>query len=387
MACKIIINMAVRILSLKLLFFCNYITAEIIDVPYSCIVNDTTLRCINAQLTSVPLTGGRYEILYMYDNLLTSLSSNSFECYSHAEEIYLQRNEIEDIEESTFYVVPYLKVIDLSYNDLRYIHPDLFIHNLKLKTISLQGNPLVQVNVNAPILNAPFVQNLDISRCAISSLTPRSFSSLKSLQNINIQSNNIQTMSINVLEGLQNLRVVNLGNNHWTCDCNLIKLLNYISSRRPADVSHHPWVHCYMPGSSKRQSIYPGRERKFCQDLNLQAPKVPEQIITDNQATALSPRGRFNEGPVTERLEHKVLKHERARVRKEIYTLLSQYQGALIALVIIAVLATVSMLVSTIIFKHFSRKLRTLSSDLESDIGSTTHTYEPIGDRASWPYG
>lgn len=121
------------------------------------------------------------------DNKLTNLSTKVFNGLDNIEELNLSGNLLETVSISTFFLMsPTLEQLYLSRNRFKTINMEAFQSLYRLSVITLDQNKLSQINMD--ILNATFVQN------------------------VNLSFNHLQTLTLN--NQLNNLTVLDLSNNH-----------------------------------------------------------------------------------------------------------------------------------------------------------------------------
>jgi hypothetical protein len=170
--------------------------------------------------------------LDLSDNKLTRIRELTFKDYRTLKSLCLSYNEIDVIDSRAFFGLEMLRKIDLSHNKLRVIPPDIFSNNYFLYRVSLSENPLVYVPDSQPILSSISVRYLDLSYCSLTSINTHTFSQLPSLEILGLKSNSLREIHQDVLDPLTELIVLDLGNNRWKCDCDLVEVLNWLSDRR-----------------------------------------------------------------------------------------------------------------------------------------------------------
>jgi hypothetical protein len=222
-------------------------------------------------------------------NRISILRNASFSSYSRVSTLTLSNNEIEEIEISTFAELPLLRDVDLGYNNLKSFNPEIFSSNPVLENLSLEGNPIAFLSSDSPILISASVSFLDLSHCSLISLNTITFSRLPSLYSLDLSSNLLQTISVTAFEELPDLRILKLNNNRWTCNCNILELMQWLTVRRQQAPAHKP-VRClegqtYRKGwtmASGIQSCRPSTtteklvepEREFTTDMTGDLPTV-----------------------------------------------------------------------------------------------------------------
>jgi Leucine-rich repeat (LRR) protein len=178
--------------------------------------------------------------LDLSNNELSILKYVSFSNYSRLSSLILSNNKVEEIEINAFAGLQMMRSIDLSYNRLQSFNPKIFSSNPVLETVSLSGNNLVYLPSDFPILISTSVSSLDLSSCSLTTIHSVTFSSLPSLYDLDLSSNNLQTISLSALEKVPDLRLLELNNNRWTCNCDIVEVMQWAESRREQQRAHKP---------------------------------------------------------------------------------------------------------------------------------------------------
>ncbi|KAI1286195.1 Leucine-rich repeat transmembrane neuronal protein 1 [Halotydeus destructor] len=177
--------------------------------PNQCTCNDNLLKatCSSSGLTTVPITlNPRLKELYINENRIREISSNSLNFYRH------------------------LEILSLSSNKLSTLGDKLFLSLSKLQLLFLDTNSIVDIPSSSRTfrgLSALLV--LSLARNSLSSLGSATFVGLFSLEELDLSSNLIDRLDSSSFAGLTRLKVLSLRDNR----------LRYIvdSSRLGLDVS------------------------------------------------------------------------------------------------------------------------------------------------------
>jgi len=148
------------------------------------------------------------------------------------DKLSLSDNEINVVDLKAFCDIRKLRYIDLSYNNLQFINASMFSDNPVLQSVSFKRNPLVYVPDTSPILASHSVTSLDLSICSLNSLKSHSLSQLPSLQVLDLIYSKFQELHQDILNMLTELAFINLRNNPWKCDCDIVEVLNRLFERR-----------------------------------------------------------------------------------------------------------------------------------------------------------
>jgi Leucine-rich repeat (LRR) protein len=234
-------------------------------VQYACpskctceVFNDSTNISVTGTdigLSEIPSAPASYSVqsLDLSDNKLTRITELIFKDYRTLELLSLSYNEIDVVDSRAFFGLEMLRKIDLSHNKLRVIPPDIFSNNSFLERVSFSENPLVYVPDSKPILASTSVWYLDLISCSLTSIITHTFSQLPSLQTLNLNSNKLQEIHQHILNPLKGLENLDLGNNPWKCNCDVVQALSWLSDRRKSrglEGEHSP-VKCVDRGMNR----------------------------------------------------------------------------------------------------------------------------------------
>ncbi|XP_037832415.1 leucine-rich repeat transmembrane protein FLRT3 [Kryptolebias marmoratus] len=144
------------------------------------------------------------------------------------ESLLLQENRITYITSGSLRQLRNLTRLDLEDNRIRVVQPGALLDLRRLQILTLKGNKLTSLPLNLP----PSLTHLDLSANCISSLDLPSLSALVNLQVLNINSNCLRTVPENAFDSLPRLRSVDLTNNLWVCECDILYLYRWLLSSR-----------------------------------------------------------------------------------------------------------------------------------------------------------
>ena len=251
-----------RLLTITVVF-CVMVSSAVADSGAACpdrcsctlldsYVNISSLKCSYLGLSDIPamLHTTALHTLDLSYNRIRILRNDSFSSYLRVSTLTLSYNEIEEIEINTFAGLGMMRDIDLGYNNLKSFNPEIFSANPLLERVSLQGNTIAYLPPDSPILISASISFLDISRCSLTTVHPVTFSRLPSLYSLDLSSNLLQTTSVTAFEKLPKLRILKLNNNRWTCNCNILELMQWLTVRQQAP-AHRP-VKC-LQGQTYRK--------------------------------------------------------------------------------------------------------------------------------------
>ncbi|KAJ8415258.1 hypothetical protein AAFF_G00422380 [Aldrovandia affinis] len=144
------------------------------------------------------------------------------------EALQLQRNRLTYLTAGGLRQLGNLTRLDLEDNRIRVIQPGAFLGLAKLRVLSLRGNRLLSL----PLALPNSLTHLDLSANCISALDLPSLASLVNLQVLKINSNCLRSVPESAFEGLRRLRTVQLADNLWVCECDILYLYRWLLDGR-----------------------------------------------------------------------------------------------------------------------------------------------------------
>lgn len=128
---------------------------------------------------------------------------------------------IENVHKQAFEGLDELYSVNLKNSGISVIHPDTFASNKKLRILTLTGNVLSAMQQNASpfseyMLNAPSVEELDLSSCNLNKLLPTAFSRLDNIVFINLAANDLQELPADLFRGIDTIEELDLSSNNIT---------------------------------------------------------------------------------------------------------------------------------------------------------------------------
>ncbi|KAK2845798.1 hypothetical protein Q7C36_010652 [Tachysurus vachellii] len=190
---------------------------------------------------SVPLTTSALSVarnhLCNIDNVLRrysslqelSLGHNRLERFPRGlpaslESLQLQENRITFITAGDLRNLRNLTRLDLEDNRIRAIQPGALLSLMRLRMLSLKGNQLSSLPSHLP----GSLMHLDVSANCISTLDLPSLAVLVNLQVLKINSNCLRSVPEHAFDGLTRLHSLELANNLWVCECNIMYLYRWL---------------------------------------------------------------------------------------------------------------------------------------------------------------
>jgi len=238
------------------------------NCPAKCKCN-VTIKCTRRELTAVPdmkkITAGPTTV-DLSENDIEEIKSVSFSMkkLETLQSLLLSDNSILSIETGSFSSLPNLQYLDLSNNLLRHFPSEGIKKNSKLTNVNLSGNLFVS---KTPELISDSLKILDLSFSKVSTFTKNNLKGLPSLQTLYLNANSLKHVDYNIFVGV-GLKHVNLAHNSWHCNCDTIKLFDYLVKAEMTQISIDKPIQC-MQRNKWYEDIYdsngPIHYNKLCE--------------------------------------------------------------------------------------------------------------------------
>ena len=175
----------------------------------SCIsyLNGLHVTCSSRGLHSIPgnLPTNTF-VLYLQQNRITSIKSNTFNNFLKLVQLHLDDNEISVIEDNNFNNLPNLEYLYLHENRITSIKSDTFNNLLHLERLDLDHNYISVIEDNN-FNNLPKLEILYLHNNKITSIKSDTFSNLTNLKTLYLQNNPISVVEENAFYNLPNLEL------------------------------------------------------------------------------------------------------------------------------------------------------------------------------------
>ncbi|KAL0979338.1 hypothetical protein UPYG_G00183820 [Umbra pygmaea] len=198
------------------------------SLPVSVPLNTSVLSVARNQLCNVD------HLLRPFSDLQElSLSHNKLAHFPKGlppslEILQLQENRITYITSGGLHQLGNLTRLDLEDNRIRAVQPGALLGLGRLQVLTLKGNQLSSLPLNLP---ASLIY-LDVSANCISALDLLSLNALVNLQVLKINSNCLRSVPEKAFDGLPRLRSLDLANNLWVCECDILYLYRWLLTGR-----------------------------------------------------------------------------------------------------------------------------------------------------------
>jgi Leucine-rich repeat (LRR) protein len=193
-----------NILSVSVETFANVSALDGLDLSYNywAILDMNILRVLP-----------KLSVLDLTHNEISEIIQGKFEKLSLLEYLYLDHNIIEHLRIDVFYGLVELKHVGLQGNKLQYLHPDTFFGLPILQSLNLSQNTDLQVPTDRQFINSHSLKFFDISGCNISSVSVETFTNVSALEWLDLSSNYLDIIDMNILKVLPNLSKISLTRN------------------------------------------------------------------------------------------------------------------------------------------------------------------------------
>ncbi|XP_078595576.1 uncharacterized protein LOC144872848 [Branchiostoma floridae x Branchiostoma japonicum] len=151
-------------------------------------------------------------------NKLTRLGPGMFTGFGNLQKLFLDNNEIGDIQVGTFGPTSSLRSLNLYHNRLTRIGPGMFTGLGNLQKLFLDNNEIsdIQTGTFGPTSN---LKSLTLYQNRLTLFKAEIFPTVSELQ---LQNNQIETLSSTAYDKLSSISTVYIDNNPWQCDCRML---------------------------------------------------------------------------------------------------------------------------------------------------------------------
>ncbi|XP_053686127.1 nyctalopin-like [Sabethes cyaneus] len=154
--------------------------------------------------------------LNLSDNVLVSLLKDSFRGLQRLDILLLNDNRIEKIHPTAFQGLNSLRILDLSNNQLVSFEEVVLMPLGTLERLNLRNNQLLEVPYETNLQYLRSLHNLDLSVNLIESISNDSFEALRELRSLQLEGNVLTELDLGAFNGLNALKHINLADNNLT---------------------------------------------------------------------------------------------------------------------------------------------------------------------------
>ncbi|KAG3292859.1 SLIT and NTRK like family member 6, transcript variant X2 [Ictidomys tridecemlineatus] len=187
------------------------------------------------KLSQISVPPSRPFHLSLLNNGLTMLHTNEFSGLTNAISIHLGFNNIADIETGAFNGLGLLKQLHINHNSLEILKEDTF-HGLENLEFLQADNNFITVIEPSAFSKLNRLKVLILNDNAIESLPPNIFRFVP-LTHLDLRGNQLQTLPyVGFLEHIGRILDLQLEDNKWACNCDLLQLKIWLENMPPQSV-------------------------------------------------------------------------------------------------------------------------------------------------------
>ncbi|XP_061291180.1 SLIT and NTRK-like protein 6 isoform X2 [Bos javanicus] len=187
------------------------------------------------KLSQISVPPSRPFHLSLLNNGLTVLHTNDFSGLTNAISIHLGFNNIADIETGAFNGLGLLKQLHINHNSLEILKEDTF-HGLENLEFLQADNNFITVIEPSAFSKLNRLKVLILNDNAIESLPPNIFRFVP-LTHLDLRGNQLQTLPyVGFLEHIGRILDLQLEDNKWACNCDLLQLKLWLENMPPQSV-------------------------------------------------------------------------------------------------------------------------------------------------------
>ncbi|GAB1299167.1 SLIT and NTRK-like protein 6 [Apodemus speciosus] len=213
------------------------------------------------KLSQISVPPSRPFHLSLLNNGLTMLHTNEFSGLTNALSIHLGFNNIADIETGAFNGLGLLKQLHINHNSLEILKEDTF-HGLENLEFLQADNNFITVIEPSAFSKLNRLKVLILNDNAIESLPPNIFRFVP-LTHLDLRGNQLQTLPyVGFLEHIGRILDLQLEDNKWACNCELLQLKNWLENMPPQSIIGD--VICYSPPLFKGSILSRLKKESIC---------------------------------------------------------------------------------------------------------------------------
>ncbi|XP_006006873.1 SLIT and NTRK-like protein 6 [Latimeria chalumnae] len=230
--------------------------------------------------------------LLLTGNIIQALIKTDLMEYSSLELLHFGNNRIELIQEGTFMNLTNLQKLYLNGNYITRLTRDMFLGLQSLEYLYLEYNVIKEIHSRTFIV-IPKLKVLYLNNNILQTLPPHVFDSIP-LARLNLKNNKFVHLPVsNVLDKLESLAQIDLGDNPWHCSCDLVGLKHWVEKLSRNTLVGE--IMCESPVKFAKKDLKSLRSDQLCPDfMNIVVPPTQSNgISVTTTATTTSTAASF----------------------------------------------------------------------------------------------
>lgn len=196
----------------------------------------------------------RLKKLYLEGNRIVNISSEIFEGLTGLEQLDLTNNRIISLRKGTFVSLRSLERLSLNRNRIGFIEPGAFDGLSQLVALELEANPIVNLDSNT-LAGLGNLRELNMAAASIASLTYDAFVRTPFISELYLARNSLTSLPDGIFAASHDLRVLDISDNPWDCNCNLITI-DSKTNRSEIRFENRIATLCASPDSIANASVF-----------------------------------------------------------------------------------------------------------------------------------
>ncbi|XP_053315585.1 immunoglobulin superfamily member 10 [Spea bombifrons] len=150
----------------------------------------------------------KLELLMLHSNEIQTIHESTFNDLSSLQVLKMSYNKIKSLHKNTFLGLKSMVRLHMDHNKLEFLHPESFYGLTSLKLVHLEGNSLRQLHTDT-FVTLRYIQIFKTS----------------SIKHVYLSGNQLSSLPKDMLLYMTELEGLYLHDNPWSCDCNLLWLI------------------------------------------------------------------------------------------------------------------------------------------------------------------
>ncbi|OCU00333.1 phospholipase A2 inhibitor [Xenopus laevis] len=207
-------------------------------------------------------------LLVLRGNLLTNLWISKIAILENLNWLDLSHNHLKEVDSMSFSSLYKLETLDLSYNQLHQLPSSLLKGLPLLQRLNLEGNNLSSLPPDF-FAATPFLKHVFLAQNSLHFLPEGLLLPVMSLKTLDLSENILKSLPSGFLQDGKGLeesmeQTLDLSNNPWHCDCNLLSLHHWVTEHKNNLYSIDN-TQCAGPGALKNCTLHQVKVLELCQ--------------------------------------------------------------------------------------------------------------------------